>query len=88
MSSSTRGATAQIGKASLNGVVTLPKGVVFRVWYARLVLLIIAAIMLGNFRGQPRVLGLRLLGGQEFDRGFIGFDFGHASNRTSLSSSS
>ena len=45
--------------------------------YGRPVVLIIALVVLGDFRRQPRMLARRLLGGQQFDRSFIGFDFGH-----------
>ena len=48
----------------------------------RPVLLVIAPVVLGNLDLQSRVLGLRLLFGQQIDGRFVGFDFGfgHARN--------
>ena len=68
---------AQIGKALFDVVVTLAQRVVVGVADGRLVLLVIALVVLRDFAGEPRVLGLGLLGGQKLDRGFIGFDFRH-----------
>ena len=42
----------------------------------RPVLLVIALVVLGDFDLQPRVLGRRLLGGEQFDGRFVGSDFG------------
>ncbi len=72
----------QVGKARLDGVVARAQRVVFGVRYARPVLLVIAPVVLGYLDLQPRVLGLRLLGGEQFDGRLVGFDFGfgHARN--------
>ena len=66
----------QVGKARLDCRVAHAQRVVFGVRYARPVLLVIAPVVLGDLDLQPRVLGLRLLGGQQFDGRFVGFDFG------------
>ena len=66
----------QVGEARLDGRVALAQRVVLGVGYARPVLLVIAPVVLGDLNLQPRVLRRRLLGGQKFDGGFVGFDCG------------
>ncbi len=67
---------AQVGKACLDGVVAFAQRIVLGVGDDRRVLLVVALVVLGDFACQPIVLGLRLLGGQQIDRSFVGFDFG------------
>ena len=75
--------SAQVGEARFDGVVALAQRVVLGVRDDRPVLLIVALIVLGDFDLQPRVLGLRLFGGQELDGRFVGFDCGHTLNAPS-----
>ena len=73
---------AQIGKARFDCRVAAAQCVIFGVGNRRPVLLVVAPVVLGDLDLQPRVLGLRLPGGEQFDGCFVGFDFGfgHARN--------
>ena len=68
---------AQLRKARLDRVVTLAQRVIGRIRNGRRILLIIAAVMLGDLGLQPRVIGLGLFFGESVDRRFGFFVAGH-----------
>ena len=70
---------AQFRKARLDCRVARAKRVVFGVADGRPVVLVVALVVLRDFLAEARMLRRRLLLGQEFDRGSVGFDFGRHS---------